>query len=64
MGAGGFSGWHHHPGMVIVAVKTGVVTAMDATCGTTTYGVGQAAGDVLGGQPPGLEDLAPACAAP
>ena len=24
--AGAYSGWHHHPGFIIVAVKTGLVT--------------------------------------
>ena len=28
--AGGRGGWHHHPGMVIVAVETGTLTALDA----------------------------------
>lgn len=45
--AGGFSGWHHHPGMVIVAVQSGTVTVTDATCGTRTYGPGQPAGAVF-----------------
>ena len=87
VGAGGFSGWHHHPGMVIVAVQSGVVTVTDAACGSTTYGPGQPAGAVFvesgdapaqvssvqgavlyatyvtpDGQPPRLEDQAPACA--
>ena len=45
--AGGFSGWHHHPGLVIVAVQSGTVTVMDAACRTTTYGAGQPAGAVF-----------------
>ena len=45
--AGGFSGWHHHPGMVIVAVQSGTATVTDAACGRTTYGPGQPAGAVF-----------------
>jgi quercetin dioxygenase-like cupin family protein len=44
---GGRSGWHHHPGMVIVAVQTGVVTVVEADCDTTTYGVGSPNGSVF-----------------
>ena len=32
------SGWHHHPGIVIVAVQSGLVTLTDANCGSITYG--------------------------
>ena len=45
--AGGFSGWHHHPGMVVVAVQSGTVTVMDASCRTTTYGPTAPAGAVF-----------------
>ena len=38
IGAGGFSGWHHHPGFVLVAVKSGEVTNVDSQCNATTYG--------------------------
>ena len=44
---GGRSGWHHHPGIVIVAVETGTVTVFDASCNTTTYGVGSPNGSVF-----------------
>lgn len=37
---GGTSGWHHHPGMVMIAVQTGSVTLWDSYCRTTTYGPG------------------------
>ena len=40
---GGFSGWHHHPGLVLVVVKTGSVTRYLAEgCAKTTYNAGQA----------------------
>ena len=41
-GAGGFSGWHHHPGFVIVSVKSGSVTVWQSDCSQTTYGAGSA----------------------
>jgi len=44
---GGRSGWHHHPGIVIVAVKTGTVTVVHADCNGTTYGVGSPNGSVF-----------------
>jgi quercetin dioxygenase-like cupin family protein len=37
---GGSSGWHHHPGIVIIAVKSGSVTVWDSECNQTTYGPG------------------------
>jgi hypothetical protein len=42
--AGGYSGWHHHPGMVIVAVQSGAVTFTHADCSSVTYGPGLRAG--------------------
>jgi quercetin dioxygenase-like cupin family protein len=44
---GGRSGWHHHPGMVIVAVQTGAVTVVHSDCSGTTYGVGSPNGSVF-----------------
>ena len=38
--AGGVSGWHHHPGIVIVSVESGAVTFTNADCSSTTYGPG------------------------
>lgn len=41
---GGTTGWHSHPGPVLVTVKTGELTlvyANDPTCQGTVYGVGQ-----------------------
>ncbi len=52
---GGYSGWHHHPGMVIVAVESGRVTFTHSDCSATTYGAGLPAGStfVEGGDDPG-----------
>lgn len=36
--AGSFSGWHHHPGLLIVAVQSGLVTLTDRNCGVKSYG--------------------------
>jgi quercetin dioxygenase-like cupin family protein len=41
-GAGGYSGWHHHPGFVIVSVASGSVTVWGSDCTQTTYGPGTA----------------------
>jgi quercetin dioxygenase-like cupin family protein len=38
---GGTSGWHFHPGLVIVVVESGQVTTHDASCQTTTYAAHQ-----------------------
>jgi hypothetical protein len=35
---GGYSGWNHKPGFVIVAVQSGEVTKFDSQCNGTTYG--------------------------
>ena len=40
--AGDTSGWHHHPGFVIVSVNTGSVTVWKSDCSQTTYGAGSA----------------------
>ena len=52
---GGFSGWHHHPGIVIVTVASGQVTFTNSDCSSTTYGPGLPAGSVFveGGDDPG-----------
>ena len=42
---GGHTGWHSHPGPVVVLVKTGALTfysAHDSTCAPRTYTAGQA----------------------
>ena len=52
--AGGYSGWHHHPGIIIVAVESGAVTLMDSECNSVTYGPGLPDGAVFveGGDDP------------
>jgi quercetin dioxygenase-like cupin family protein len=35
---GAYSGWHHHPGVILVLVKSGHVTTHDENCQTKTYG--------------------------
>jgi quercetin dioxygenase-like cupin family protein len=39
---GAYSGWHHHPGFILVLVKSGTVTVHDENCQTKTYSAGQA----------------------
>jgi quercetin dioxygenase-like cupin family protein len=46
-GAGGRSGWHHHPGMVIVVVSSGLVTVKLLDCSTKSYGPGSPNGSVF-----------------
>ena len=52
---GGFSGWHHHPGIVIVSVLSGAVTFTHSDCSSKTYGPGLPNGAVFveGGDDPG-----------
>jgi hypothetical protein len=45
--AGANSGWHHHPGLVLIAVQSGSVTFWDSQCNTKTYGPGLPNGAVL-----------------
>ena len=45
--AGAYSGWHHHPGMIVVAVESGSVTLSDHNCGSKTYGPGLPDGAVF-----------------
>jgi len=47
VGAGGYSGWHHHPGIVIVAVASGDLTFTHSDCSSTTYGPGLPDGAVF-----------------
>jgi hypothetical protein len=51
---GGYSGWHHHPGMIVVAVASGAVTLTDAECNSVSYGPGLPDGAVFveGGDAP------------
>ena len=37
---GGYSGWHHHPGLVIVTVASGTLTYTTSDCQSKTYGPG------------------------
>jgi hypothetical protein len=46
-GAGNYSGWHHHPGTVLVAVESGAVTLLDSDCNSKTYGPGLPDGAVF-----------------
>ena len=39
---GATSGWHHHPGVILVLVKSGRVTTHDESCQTKTYSAGEA----------------------
>jgi hypothetical protein len=51
---GSFSGWHHHPGIVLVTVASGAVTLWKSDCSSTTYGPGLPDGAVFleGGDEP------------
>jgi ABC-type glycerol-3-phosphate transport system substrate-binding protein len=53
-GASSFSGWHHHPGIILVAVESGAVTLWQSDCSSTTYGPGLPDGAVFaeGGDEP------------
>jgi quercetin dioxygenase-like cupin family protein len=44
---GAFTGWHHHPGVVVVAVESGFVTLTDSNCQSKTYGPGSPDGSVF-----------------
>jgi quercetin dioxygenase-like cupin family protein len=41
IGPGGSSGWHHHPGVVLVSVKSGAVTVYNHQCEKTVYKAGK-----------------------
>jgi hypothetical protein len=51
---GGRSGWHHHPGIVIVSVQSGALTLWESDCSSQTYGPGLPNGAVFaeGGDSP------------
>ncbi|HUQ79194.1 MAG TPA: hypothetical protein VM427_10050 [Patescibacteria group bacterium] len=40
--AGATSGWHAHPGVVLVTVASGSLTRYDGNCSSTTYTAGSA----------------------
>lgn len=44
---GGYSGWHHHPGLVIVTVASGTLTYTTSDCESKTYGPGLPNGAVF-----------------
>lgn len=45
---GSFTGWHHHPGLVVVAIESGFVTHVDAAdCSAKIYGPGSPNGSVF-----------------
>ena len=45
---GAFTGWHHHPGTVIVSVQSGFLTHVEAAdCSTKVYGPGSPNGSVF-----------------
>ena len=44
---GAITGWHHHPGFVLVAVKSGQVTVFDSECRATAYGPGSPNGSAF-----------------
>lgn len=44
---GGYTGWHHHPGMGIITVMSGAVTFTDSDCNSKTYGPGLPNGAVF-----------------
>ena len=52
--AGSFSGWHHHPGLLLVSVASGSVTLTLSDCSSKTYGPGSPNGAVFteGGDEP------------
>jgi quercetin dioxygenase-like cupin family protein len=38
---GGSTGWHHHPGVALVAIKSGAVTELDVKCDKSVYKAGE-----------------------
>jgi quercetin dioxygenase-like cupin family protein len=52
--AGGNSGWHHHPGMAIVAVLSGTIKVTNSDCSSTTHAAGTVF--VVSGDDPGLAE--------
>ena len=45
--AGAYTGWHRHPGLVVVVVESGSLVLTDASCGSRTYGPGAPNGAVF-----------------
>lgn len=46
-GTNSTTGWHHHPGMVIVGVESGSIDLWDSNCNRTTYTPGGPNGAVF-----------------
>ena len=46
-GANSTTGWHHHPGMVIVMVASGTMEIWDTSCAKKAYGPGSPNGQVF-----------------
>ena len=46
-GANSTTGWHHHPGMVIVIVASGTLELWETDCSKTAYGPGSPNGQVF-----------------
>jgi predicted metal-dependent enzyme (double-stranded beta helix superfamily) len=44
---GAITGWHHHPGFVLVAVESGEVTVFDSDCNAKAYGPSSANGSAF-----------------
>lgn len=47
----GSSGWHEHPGVVLVTVKSGTVTFYDETCSATVHAAGTSFVEATGDGP-------------
>jgi quercetin dioxygenase-like cupin family protein len=41
IGPGGSSGWHHHPGVLLVSVKSGAVTRYEHQCDKSVFKAGK-----------------------
>jgi quercetin dioxygenase-like cupin family protein len=52
IGPGGSSGWHHHPGVVLVSVASGTLTQYNEDCDKTVYATGE--GFTESGDHPGI----------
>ena len=47
VGPSGSSGWHSHPGVVLVTVASGTVIRYEEDCSSVVYGAGSAAGSAF-----------------
>ena len=52
IGPGGSSGWHHHPGVVLVSVASGTLTQYNEDCDKAVYATGE--GFTESGDHPGI----------